>query len=161
MHVYVTNLDERECRRRLDESTSRFLGRVVGRAMVSAADYTLHHVTFFRNSFKPYAYLKFDGSFPPQTIVRVTFSAPISVRVFFVFWYAFLAFFATVALAGAWSHLRSGDAVLLSVFLGGFAAMPLVMNTLGRAVSAGDRQFLTDFLLNELELREPLGLPIA
>lgn len=161
VRVYVTNLDEHECRRRLDESTSRFLGRVVGRAMFSAAAYTLHHVTFFRNSFKPYAYIKFDASFPPQTILRVTFMSPVSVRVFFVFWYAFLVFYATVALAAAWSHLRSGEALLIALFLGGFAAMPLLMNTVGRAVSSGDPQFLTQFLLDELELREPVGLPIA
>jgi hypothetical protein len=39
--------------------------------------------------------------------------------------------------------------------------MPMAMNTFGRVMSQGDRDFLTGFLVNELELREPLGLPIA
>lgn len=159
--VYVTRLDLQECRRRLDESTSRFLWRAVGRAMVSAADYTLHHVTFWRNSFKPYAYVKLDGSTPPQTIVRVTLSAPVSVRVFFVFWYAFLLVYATVGAMAAHEHLAGPDALLLGGLVVLFAAMPMVMNTFGRVMSQGDRDFLVGFLMNELELREPVGLPIA
>jgi len=159
--VYVTSLDLQECRRRLDESTSRLPWRAVGRAMVSAADYTLHHVTFLRNSFKPYAYVKLDGSMPPQTIVRVTLSAPLSVRVFFVFWYAFLLVYVAVAAIGARGHVAGPDAALLGGFVVLFAALPMAMNTFGRVMSQGDRDFLTGFLVNELELREPLGLPIA
>lgn len=160
-HVYATRLDEHECRRRLDESTSRFLFRSVGRAMVSSADYTLHHVTFFRNSFKPYAYVKLDSSMAPPTIVRVTLSAPVSVRVFFVFWYAFLALYVTVGTLAAGGHLRDPSAAVLLAFAAGFAALPLVMNTFGRVLSQGDRDYLTTFLMNELELREPIGLPIG
>jgi hypothetical protein len=159
--VYVTSLDLQECRRRLDESTSRFLWRAVGRGMVSAADYTLHHVTFWRNSFRPYAYVKLDGSMPPQTIVRVTLSAPVSVRVFFVFWYAFLLVYVAVGAMAAHGHIAGPDALLFGGFVVLFAAMPMAMNTFGRVMSQGDRDFLTGFLMNELELREPLGLPIA
>ena len=159
--VYVTSLDLQECRRRLDESTSRFLGRAVGRAMVSAADYTLHRVTFWRNSFKTYAYVNLDASMPPQTIVRVTLSAPLSVRLFFVFWYAFLLVYVAVGAMGAHGHLADPDALLLGGFVVLFAAMPMAMNTIGRVMSQGDRDFLTGFLMNELALREPLGLPIA
>jgi hypothetical protein len=104
-HEYVTRLDGSECRRRLEASTTRFLGRSVGRAWFSPVDFTLHRVTFYNNGFKPFAYLTFDESQPQQTTVRLTFSGAWSAQVFFGFWYAFMAIFAAVA-TWHWPHMH-------------------------------------------------------
>lgn len=147
--AFTTRLSKAECHRRLDESTTRWLGRSVARAIFSTADFTLHRVTFFNNGFKPYAYLRFDESTPPGATVRVTFSASNSVRVFFVVWYAFLLLFATTALLSTIG--RQPVVAFPFLIAAAFAVWPVVLTSVGRAIAYGDRQYLTEFLVETLE----------
>jgi hypothetical protein len=158
-HEYVTRLDGSECRRRLEASTTRFLGRSVGRAWFSPVDFTLHRVTFYNNGFKPFAYLTFDESQPQQTTVRLTFSGAWSAQVFFGFWYAFMAIFAAVATVALATHARvSGDRSAFAV-VPILLIAPFALCAFGRAIASGDRDYLSRFLVDELELRQPPMLP--
>ena len=40
-----------------------------------------------------------------------------------------------------------------------FLAWPVVLNAFGRAIAYGDRQFLTTFLVEELELKQSQVMP--
>lgn len=156
--LYLTRLSKTECQRRLNETTTRFLGRRVGRAMLSSADFTLHRVAFYNNSFKPYMYVTFDDSMP-QTVVRVTLSASNSVRVFLVVWYGFLTVFTAGVLISTAGHQASPAIALPFAFVAGFCLWPVLLTAFGRTIASGDRQFLTGFLVEELELTQPQGLP--
>jgi len=160
-HVFVTRLSKAECQRRLNESTTRWLSRRVARALVSVADFTLHRVTFYNNGFKPFAYLRFDDSTPPDTTVRVTFSASNSVRVFFVVWYAFLALFTAGILVSTAGRQPVSAVALPFAFIGAFIAWPIVLTAFGRGIAHGDRRYLTDFIVATLELTPAQTLPTA
>jgi len=160
-HVFVTRLSKAECQRRLDESTTRWLSRSVARALVSVADFTLHRVSFYNNGFKPFAYLRFDESTPPDTTVRVTFSASNSVRVFFVVWYAFLALFTAGVLVSPVGRQPTSAGALPPATIAAFIAWPVVLTAFGRGIAHGDRRYLTDFMVETLELREAQALPIG
>ena len=153
--AYATRLSKEECERRIKDNTTAFLGRTVRRAMVSAADFTLHRMTFYNNSFKPFAYVTIDGSVPvPETTVRVVLSTARSVRVFFVVWYAFIAFF-TVSMLVSTLGRQPAEAILVPTgFIAAFLAWPIVLNAFGKGIAHGDRRFLTSFLVEELELRQ-------
>jgi hypothetical protein len=158
-HVFGTRLSKAECQRRLNESTTRWLTRSVARALVSAADFTLHRVTFYNNGFKPFAYLRFDDSTPPETTVRVTFSASNFVRVFFIVWYAFLGLFIAGILVSTIGRQPASAVVLPFAFIAAFIAWPIVLTAFGRGIAYGDRRYLTDFIVETLELREAPALP--
>jgi hypothetical protein len=160
-HVFVTRLSKGECQRRLNESTTRWLGKSVARSLASVADFTLHRVTFYNNGFKPFAYLRFDESTPPETTVRVAFSASNSVRVFFVVWYAFLALFAAGILVSTGGRQPVSTVALPLAVVAAFIAWPVLLTALGRAIAYGDRRYLTDFIVDALELREAPALPIG
>ncbi len=164
-HVYVTRMSPDDCRRQLTESTTRFLGRRVGRSMFSAADFTLHRVTFYNNSFKVYAYLKLRDSVSGGTVVEVTLSNSLYVRGFMVFWYGFLAFWASLVIFFGSQH-PSGDASGIgapALFVALFAAFPVLLNAFGKVLAGGDQAFLIEFLVEELQLTpaSPAVLPIA
>ena len=159
--VFVTRLSKEECQRRLNESTTRWLGRSVARALVSVADFTLHRVTFYNNGFKPFAYLRFDDSTPPDTTVRVTFSASNSVRVFFVIWYAFLAVFTAGIVVSTGGRQPTSAVALPFAIIAAFIAWPILLTAFGRAIAKGDRRYLTGFIVETLELREAPALPLG
>lgn len=159
-HAYVTSLTAAQCRSRLNRSTTRFLGRSVGRAMLSAADFTVHHITLFNNGFKPFGYVNFDeATTPPETIVHVTLSGAFSLQVFFVIWGAFMCLIGVATVVAAIGHApASGDMSAFSVIPLLFIA-PFALNTFGRSIAFGDRDYLTRFLVDELELRPAPPLP--
>ncbi|TMD94640.1 MAG: hypothetical protein E6I72_12395 [Chloroflexi bacterium] len=157
--LYVTRLSKAECQRRLNEATTRFLGRRVGRAWLSAADFTLHRVTFYNNGFKPFVYVTLDDSMPPETAVRMTLSGSNSVRLFFVVWYGFLALFAAGVLISTPGRQPPSDLAFPLGIMALFLAWPVVLNAFGRAIAYGDRQFLTTFLVEELELKQSQVMP--
>ncbi len=160
-HVFATRLSKAECQGRLNDATTRWLSRSVARALVSVADFTLHRVTFYNNGFKPFAYLRFLESTPPDTTVRVTFSASNSVRVFFVVWYAFLALFTAGILVSTVGRQPSSAVAVPLAFIAAFIAWPVVLTALGRGIAHGDRRYLTDFIVTTLELTPAQTLPTA
>jgi hypothetical protein len=160
-HVFLTRLSKEESRRRLNESTTRWLGKSVARSLVSLADFTLHRVTFYNNGFKPFAYLRVDDSTPPDTTVRVTFSASNSVRVFFVVWYAFLALFAAGIVVSTVGRQPTSAVALPLAVVAALIAWPILLTWFGRAIAHGDRRYLTDFIVETLELTTAQRIPAA
>ena len=152
-HTYFTQLDIGECRRRLKENTTRFLGALVGRGLLSHADFSLFRVGVMKNSFKPYAHVKFREAQIGGTLVDVTLSSHGFVRGFMVLWLGFIAFWTvSVTIAG----FRQPAPDLLSVLFGlGMAGFGLVLSAIGRSVGRGDPAFLLSFLDEQLGLTDP------
>ena len=160
-HIYVTRLSPDECRRMLIETTTRLLGRRVARSWLSAADFTLHRVTLFNNSFKPYAYVRLRESM----FVELTLSSSLYVRGFLVCWYGFLALLSILVATSGFQHPRGNpsDLATAAAFVLTLASFPLLLNAFGRALAAGDRAFLTVFLVEQLHLApvSPAALPMG
>lgn len=160
-YTFFSSFPPDECRRLINESTTRFLGRRVGRALISTADFTLHRVTFYRNSFKPHAYVTLQQTSSGGTLVRVTVSEARSVQAFMAVWFGFLAFWAAISLTAV---LQQGAAGLTIPLFGlGMAVFGLLINLVGRVMGYRDTDFLLRFLQDELELREPppWAVPVA
>lgn len=159
--TYFSQLPVDDCRRRLSRSTTLFLGRTVGRSAVSLADFTLHRVTFYANGNKPYAYVSFTEAAIGGTLVKVSMSATLFGRVFFVLWFGFLLVF---TLLGSSAVLQQGAEGLIFPLWGlGIAGAGLAFNAFGRMLAYGDPAFLLGFLQQELQLKPPPPglLPIA
>ena len=151
-HTYFSKLTSDECRRLINESTTPFLGRI-RRALFSSADFTLHRMSFFRNSFRPYAYVNLTDAVSSGTLVAVTLSAARSVQLFFIFWFGFLGFWTALA---TWSVLQRGPFDFLVPLFGlGMATFGFLLNVFGRALAADDAAFLISFLRDELGLQQP------
>ncbi len=151
--TYFTPLTVAECRKILTESTTRWFGRPVGRALFSPADFTLHRVTVYKNGLKPVAYLKLREVLGRGTLVPVTLSGWRSGQVFCVVWFGFLAVFALISASDV---VKEGAAGLIGPLLcSGLAVFGLLLNALGRFVGRGDPAFLLGFLHERLRLTEP------
>jgi hypothetical protein len=151
--TYFTNLSVENCRQRLSESTTRFLGRRVGRSTVSLADFTLHRMTFYANGGKPYAYVRLIALPTGGTLVRVSMSASLFGMVFLGIWFGFIGIW-TIAAMGAFIQ-QGVRGLFFPVFGVGMAALGMVFNAATRLLAAGDPAFLLSFLREELDLREP------
>ena len=150
-HIFLTPRPVEECRRLLNETTTRFLGRRVARSLISSTDFTLCRVTFYNNSFKPYAYVTLVQAGYGGTLVEVTFSSSRWTRFFLAMWFGLLALFALLAAIAAG---RQGDWTF-DAFVGGMAAFGFGLNAFGRVLAGGDRAFLLGFLTDELGLADP------
>jgi hypothetical protein len=95
--TYFTRLSVDECRRVINERTSRFLNGRVHRTFYSPGDFTLYRARFFRNGMRPLAYLRLREVPGRGTLVTVTISASGFARVFFGVWFGFLAVWALLA----------------------------------------------------------------
>ena len=152
-HTYLTQLGIAECRRRLKESTTRFLRALIGRGLWSHADFSLFRVGVMRNSFKPYAHVKFRDAPSGGTVVEVTLSSHGFVLGFFVFWFGFLAFW-TVSVTIATFRQPAPDFIGVMAGLG-MAGFGLVLNAIGRTIGRGDPAYLLGFLHQQLDLTDP------
>jgi hypothetical protein len=151
-HVSFTRLASEECRRVLNESTTRLLGRQVGRSLISSADFTLHRVTFYSNSFKPHAYVRLTAGAVGGTVVKVTLSSARSVQGFMAFWFGFLTLWTLLASPAVF---QQGTAGLIFPVEGlGMATFGFLLNAFGRSLGAGDVKFLLRFLKEQLHLED-------
>ena len=160
-HAYFTRLSVDECRRVINERTSRFLTGRVHRTFYSTADFTLYRARFFRNGMRPFAYIRLRQVLGRGTLVTVTMSAPQFARVFFAVWFGFLAFWAVLATFPSAGE-QHPDLTAIS-FAAGIALFGWLFTLFGRALATGDPAFLQSFLIGELGLTEPPpgSLPIA
>jgi hypothetical protein len=160
---FVTRLSRDECRHVLTETTTRFLGRRVGRTVFSPADFTLRRLTFFRNDMKPYAYVRLAGSTSGDTLVRVTLSGSLFFRYFQIVWYVLIALISIGTLASLAGQNRPAMTSDLAVYLAILAAFPFSLTVFGRTLARGDRAFLLGFLTDELQLRQapPASIPVT
>lgn len=159
--TYFTSLSVEDCRLRLVSSTTRFLGRSIGRSTVSLADFTLHRVTFYSNGGKPYAYVRLLPAPTGGTLVRVSMSASFFGMVFLGIWFGFMGIW-TIAATGAFIQ-QGARGLFFPVFGLGMAAVGIIFNAATRLLAAGDPAYLIAFLQEELDLREPpsYALPVA
>jgi hypothetical protein len=159
--IYFTDQSVEDCRRLLNESTSRFLGRRVRRTLYTPADFTLYRNAFYNNGFRPYAYVIMREGLGRGTLVTVTVSTATFTRWFLVFWFGFIAVWTALALG---SGLREGRLELAGLAIGAaFAVFMLLLNAFGRLVARGDQSFLEDFLREEIGLSDPPAemMPVA
>ena len=151
--TYFTRLRVDECRVRLRESTTHWIGAKVRRSRLSLADFTLNRVTFYGNGSKPFAYVRLHEAPIGGTLVQVTIGATQFGRIFFGFWFGFLALW---TLGATSASLRQGLASLPVLSFGvGMVAIGLLLNAFGRWLAHGDRDFLIGFLTNVLDLGQP------
>ncbi len=155
MRTYFTPLSVAECRRILTESTTRFLGRRVRRALFSPVDFTLSRVVWYRNDLKPVAYIKLREVPGRGALVLVTLSGWRSGQVFWVVWFGFLAVFALISASDV---VKEGATGLWGPLFGsGMAAFGLLLNAFGRFLGRSGPAFLLGFLQEHLRLTEPPG----
>lgn len=148
---YVSPLTPAECRQVINASTAVFLGRSVGRGLLSTADFTLHRISFVQNGFRPYAYVKLTERATGGTLVSVTLSASRPVQAFSVIW---LGFVATVTILATIGEATQRSAWIEPAgFGGGMIAFFLTVNAIGRLAALRDSAFLRGFLGEELHLQ--------
>jgi hypothetical protein len=160
-HVFFTRLGADECRRVINEATTRLRAGEVHRAVFSSADFTLYRPSPFRNSMRPFAYVGLREVLGQGTLVTVTMTASRSVKAFSGFWFGFLVVWTLLATGLIIGHHQADLSPL--PFGAGLALFGWLFTLVGRVASSGDRAFLTRFLTEELGLTDPpLGtMPIA
>jgi hypothetical protein len=152
-HVYFTRLSVNECRRVINEGTTRFTAAQVHRAFFSRPDFTLYRASFFRNGMRPLAYIGLREVLGRGTLVSVRLSASRFARVFFGLWFGFLAFW--TVLATIFSAGRGQLDFTALAFAAGMALFGWLFTLFGRVLASGDPAFLLRFLTEELGLAEP------
>lgn len=151
-HVYLSPMASDDCRRALNESTTPFLG-LVRRSFMSSADYGLNRMTFYANSFKPFAHVRLADCESGGTLVRVTLSGSRYCQAFMAVWFGFVVLWILASLPGV---LQEGPPGFMFPLAGlGLAGFAFLLNAFGRAIASGDRRFLIGFLRDELRLQDP------
>jgi hypothetical protein len=159
--TYFTKLGVDECRRVINERTSRFMTGQMRRTFYSPGDFTLYRARFFRNGMRPLAYIGLREVLGRGTQVTVATSASGFARVFFGVWFGFLAVWALLA-TFLTTEQHQID-LTAGFFAAGMALFGWLFTLFGRLLASGDQAFLMRFLTEELRLTEPPpgALPIA
>ena len=93
------------------------------------------------------------------SLLRLTYRGRTWFRLFFVFWYLFLAIFAAVLLTvGTDPPLHGTERLFPVVIIGGLAIVPMFMHVIGTRRSEEELDELIDFLRHVAETRPASGI---